>query len=233
MDAALSRLELEIEEQDKELLLQHLFLVIEKNKVLNLTRITSVEEAIVLHIEDSLAAYPEFSSVEGMFCDIGTGGGFPGIPLGIVSRRNGVLLDSVKKKANAVQGFIEELSLDKQLTCLGCRSEEHAHEQPESYSTVIGRAVASLNVLQELATPLLADGGTFISMRSAESDEQKEAASKAADVLGLELESLREFKIGPEEKSFDRSVYVYRKVKEAKITLPRRPGMATKKPLGI
>ena len=81
----------------------YLDLVIEKNKELNLTRIETREKGMLLHIEDSLSCIDEFTSQDGPFLDIGTGGGFPGVPLAIASGRTGVLIDSVQKKARAVQ----------------------------------------------------------------------------------------------------------------------------------
>ena len=137
LDAALLRLRIDANEEQKELLLKHLYLVIEKNKVINLTRITSAEEAIVLHIEDSLSIYKQFSQIEGEFIDIGTGAGYPGIPLAIISGKQGTLLDSVKKKANCVQEFVNILSLNRQLNVINLRSEELAAERKCSYSVVV------------------------------------------------------------------------------------------------
>ena len=231
LEAALSRIQIDLGPQFSDKLLGHLHLLIEKNKVLNLTRIESLEQGIILHLEDSLAVYPEFQRYQGRFCDIGTGGGFPGLPLGIVSGAPGVLLDSVKKKAAAVQGFIDELGLSSQLEALGLRSEELALEQPESFDVVVARAVSSLNVVEELATPLLKPDGVLIAMRGTESEDQLEYASHAATKLGLSLESSRKSTVGPADTSVSRSVYVYRKTGESQIKLPRRPGMATKKPL--
>jgi 16S rRNA (guanine527-N7)-methyltransferase len=230
LDAALSRLNLDVDQSKRDLLLRHLALLFEKNRVLNLTRIDSLEDAVVLHIEDSLSIYPEFQKTEGRFCDIGTGGGFPGLPLGIVSGRPGILLDSVKKKAKAVDEFINALGLSGTLQSRGMRSEELALEMPASFSCVVARAVSSLAAVEELACPLLEFGGSLIAMRGTEIAEDLEAASAAADVLGLELVEQRSFSIGDGRAS--RSVYRYQRVRESQKKLPRRPGMAQKKPLG-
>ena len=229
LDAALSRIKLDLDSKKKDLLLDHLKLVIEKNRVLNLTRITSFEEAVVLHIEDSLSVFPEFNEYGGNYLDIGTGGGFPGIPLGIVSGYEGVLLDSVKKKANAVSEFIDVLGLNNQLSAVGLRSEELATQQAGQFDVVIARAVSSLPTVEELAAPLLSSEGHLIAMRGKDSDEDLKSAQIASESLGLELVSVRKFEIGLEE--FSRSVCVFEKVSEPKIKLPRRPGMAAKKPL--
>ena len=230
LDAALSRLGLDVDQTKREMLLEHLDLLYEKNKVLNLTRIDSLEDAVVFHVEDSLSIYPEFQKTNGPFCDIGTGGGFPGIPLGIVSGRPGVLLDSVKKKAQAVDQFIKTLGLSDTLQAQGMRSEELALKVPAFFSCVVARAVSSLAAVEELACPLLEMGGSLIAMRGTEKSEDLDAAAKAADILGLELMEERHFTIGDDRAA--RSVYRFERVREAKKILPRRPGMAQKKPFG-
>lgn len=220
---------LESLERDKqEQILRYLDLVIDKNKELNLTRIDTRDKGILLHIEDSLSCLEEFSKKQGPFLDIGTGGGFPGVPLAIASARPGVLIDSVQKKARAVKEMVHEVELEDQLEVLGCRSEDLAREQPNSFDTVILRAVDSIPSALELATPLLADGGDVILLKARESDEDIEESKKIAKKLGLELVSQRAFKLGDE---FDRYILVYEKVGESEIKLPRRNGMAHKRPL--
>ena len=230
LDAALGRLGLEFNQKTKDMLLDYLDKVIEKNKVINLTRITSFEDAVVLHLEDSLSIYKDFCQTSGRFLDIGTGAGFPGIPLGITTGRKGVLLDSVKKKTVAVQGFIDELGLSSTLSAIGMRSEELAQEQPASFGVVTARAVSSLPAVQELATPLLERGGKLIAMRAQDSAEDIVLAKKSADLLGLELIERREFCIG-KQAEYTRSVCVFQKVSKSKVKLPRHPGYASKKPL--
>lgn len=228
LDAALFRQNIDVDESIKENLLKHLHLVIEYNKILNLTRITNIEDAIVLHLEDSLSAYEEFTSHPGKFIDIGTGGGFPGIPLALVSQKEGTLLDSIKKKADAVSKIVQQLKL-KNISVLGERSEEHAIQHREEYDVVIARAVSSLPVVEEYATPLLKTNGILVSLRSNEEDESIEQALRAAEILGLELVSERKFLL---DNRFNRSIYVFEKTSESSVNLPRRNGMATKRPLG-
>ena len=230
-EAAFSRLGLPLNEELAQQLARYLELLIRKNQELNLTRIASFEDAVVLHIEDSLAVLPEFAGRTGLFCDIGTGGGVPGIPLALAAGRQGVLLDSVQKKAAAVQGFIEELGLCEQLTSVGERSELYAGTHAGEFDTVVARAVASLVVVQELATPLLGDGGILIAMRGSEDAAAVERAKLASAKLGLELAEQREFFIGSPDTSYHRSVFVFQKVAEPAVKLPRRPGMAAKRPL--
>ena len=227
--AALSRIGVEVEESVVEGLLDHLKMVIEKNKTLNLTRIDSIEDGIALHIADSLSVLPEFDSTEGQFIDIGTGGGFPGIPLSIATGREGSLLDSVKKKATAVEDFVEQLGMSDRISVYGMRSEELALNRPNAYSVVVARAVCALPSLLELSAPLLKIGGSLIAMKAKESTEDMNAVSKACKILGFEKVSQRSFYIDDE---FERTVYMFNKVDESTVKLPRRPGMAQKKPYG-
>ena len=200
------------------------------HRVLNLTRIVDFDKAIELHVEDSLSTLDEFERSQGRFCDIGTGGGFPGIPLAIVTGRQGTLLDSVQKKAAAVKGFVDELGLNDQLEVKGIRSEQLASESPSCYGVVVARAVSCIAAVEELATPLLEPGGHLIAMRGRDSEEDLDAAHKAATVLGLSLISNRTFTL-PSDGAF-RRILVFARVLEPEKKIPRRPGVAQKHPLG-
>ena len=206
----------------------YLDLVIEKNKELNLTRIETREKGMLLHIEDSLSCIDEFTSQDGLFLDIGTGGGFPGVPLAIASGRTGVLIDSVQKKARAVQEMIDELNLSNVIQVRGIRSEELALEVGEKFHTVIARAVSSLPTVLELATPLLVSHGEFIALRGKEDERSIEEGHRIAKKLGLEMISSRHLYIG---ETYERNILVFKKVGKPTIKLPRRNGMAQKKPL--
>ncbi|MGI6754487.1 MAG: 16S rRNA (guanine(527)-N(7))-methyltransferase RsmG [Atopobiaceae bacterium] len=215
-----------------ELLLKHLSLVIEKNKVVNLTRIVDEEEAIYLHILDSLLLIPSLAEApQGRFLDIGTGAGFPGIPLSIVSGRKGVLVDSVGKKINAVQEFIHELHLDKMISARHVRVEDLALKEKGSYAAVVARAVAQINILIEYATPLLSGGGKLIITKSHPSKEELDAGSAAAEICGLKFESQDTFEL-PQGLGH-REILVYKRVGSPTIKLPRKPGTALRQPLGV
>ena len=206
----------------------YLELVIEKNKEINLTRIDTEEKGMLLHIEDSLSCLDEFERQEGEFLDIGTGGGFPGVPLAIASGRTGVLIDSVQKKARAVQEMIEELGLDNQIQALGVRSEELALDVGERFSTVVARAVSSLPVVMELATPLLTPEGELIALRGKEDEVDETLIERVSEKLGLRLISKKHIYIS---EIYERTIYVFKKVSQPTIKLPRRNGMAQKRPL--
>lgn len=217
-----------LDQEKREKVLRYLDLVIEKNKTLNLTRIDSRDKGILLHVEDSLSCLDEFMKQEGPFLDIGTGGGFPGVPLSIASDRPGVLIDSVQKKAKAVDELMNELGLQGQIEALGCRSEELALERPNEFSTVVLRAVDSIPVALELATPLLKSEGEVILLKAKETPESIERSKGVAKKLGLELVSQRSFKLGDE---YERCILVYKRIGDPEIKLPRRNGMAHKRPL--
>ena len=104
-------------EAQQDLIRRHLELIIEANKTTNLTRIDSLEDGMLLHVEDSLSGLPEINAApEGLYGDLGTGGGFPGIPLAIVTGRATILADSVGKKTRVLDGVIQELGLRNQVT---------------------------------------------------------------------------------------------------------------------
>lgn len=148
--------------RQRELLDKHLELVIEENKVTNLTRIVDWESAQVLHVEDSLAGLPEVEgALEGPYLDMGSGAGFPGIPLAIMTGRETLLADSVGKKTRALDSFAAELGIDDIVSTYHGRIEDLALQQPNHFSLVTARALSSLASLLELASPLLTKGGRF------------------------------------------------------------------------
>lgn len=224
------RLGISISSEQQELLLMHLALVLEKNTQLNLTSIKGMQDGIILHIEDSLVAAIEMAQApEGPFCDIGTGGGFPGIPLGIVSNRDGVLIDSVKKKAHAVQGFIEKLGLAEKLSAEGIRAEELAIAKGNHFSIVISRALSSLPAILELSAPLLKSGGHAIALKGKLTEEEYAYGKETAEIVGLRQVSDRTLTIG--DGFATRRVLAFEKIGEPQVKLPRKIGLAQKRPL--
>ena len=215
------------------LLLKHLGLVIETNKTTNLTRIDTFEQGIYLHLIDSvicsqsIGALPHHHSV----LDLGTGGGFPGIPLAIMLGSETTLLDSIGKKASAVSSFIHELDLDDRCHAICSRSEELALQMPCSFDVVVARAVAQTNVLIEYAAPLLVEGGTLCSWKANIDDDEISTAERAADICGMRIVSRETYEL-PKGYGHREIIYI-EKNGESKIKLPRRNGMATKRPLGL
>ena len=217
-----------------ELLIRHLELVVEKNNSLNLTRITNEHEAIVLHILDSLLFIAHNPSVLGpgeKLLDIGTGAGYPGLPLTIVSDCQSVLIDSVGKKVNAVEEFAEALGLSDRVSCLHARAEEVPKVCHSRFDVVVARAVAQTNVLIEYATPCLRRNGTLLVGKGNPSNEETQAASRAAKICGLEESGRFEYDL-PHELGH-RTILAYTKTGNPRIKLPRQNGMAKRSPLGL
>ena len=223
---------IEVSNDQAALLLRHLELVIEKNKVLNLTRIVDEQDAITKHLVDSLLSVKAFERVDdrsARFLDVGTGAGFPGIPFGIMTGCKGTLLDSVGKKIQAVQEFIDELGLDGSLEAQAMRVEDLARERRGAYGCVTARAVAELNVLLEYAAPLLHKGGVLIVSKGQLKDDELANGAYAAKVCGFDYVSRETFEL-PHDAGH-REILVYQKTRKPEIKLPRNVGMAKHKPL--
>lgn len=217
--------------QEYPLLLEHLKAVLLKNQTQNLTSIKNVDAGKVLHIEDSLSVLIEVNEAPlGPMADIGSGAGYPGIPLAIVSGRQTTLVESNNKKARFLKEFTESHKLNDLLTVSALRTEELSFELPNAFSVITARALAALPTLLELATPLLAQGGHLIALKGTCDATEESQGSAAAKILGLELIKKRTFSLTKENAQ--RSVYVYEKIDEPSVKLPRRPGIAGKRPLG-
>ena len=209
----------------------HLDYVLRTNSSIRLTAIHDKSEGERLHVLDSLLVLPElFSAPEGEMLDVGTGGGYPGVPLALAANRSVDLLDSVQKKAKAIQSFLEESYVGNlELKALGVRAEELALTQPAHYAVVLARAVSSLPALVELASPLLEMGGHLIAHKGPFDDSELSRAIAVADMTGMRLLAKREYRLL--EGNEQRTVYVFEKSSEPQIDLPRRPGRAQRKPL--
>lgn len=218
-----------MEQSVEQLIDRYMSSVLEVNKTLNLTRIEDSEEARLLHIEDSLSGLKELDNApDGRYVDLGSGGGFPGVPLAIASGRETLLVDSVKKKMAAVQSIIDTLGLSSVSTYDG-RIEDLSTQQREQFSAATARALAKLSVLMELASPLLKQGGVLICYKAQLSEEELDKALKLQSYLGMKLKSDREFLLS--DNVTHRRIIVFEKVKQPGLKLPRRIGLAQKKPL--
>lgn len=210
-----------------ELMKKHLQLVLEANKTTNITRISSWEEGVLLHIEDSLTALPEMNMApEGNYVDLGSGAGYPGIPLAIETGRTTLLVDSVRKKTDLLDSFIEELGLMNVETYHG-RIEDLGRERPRSFAVSTARALSQLSVLMELASPLLKKNGLLICYKAHLSDEELNHSFSLQKKTGMKFLSNREVELG----EYERRIVCFKKISEPEIKLPRKTGMAQKAPL--
>ena len=159
---------------------------------------------------------------------MGSGAGFPGIPLAIMTGRETLLADSVGKKTRALGSFAAELGIDDIVSTYHGRIEDLALQQPNHFSLVTARALSSLASLLELASPLLAKGGSLVCYKTHSESEELEHAREIARKLGMEFVSSRGFTLSDGETS--RAIIVFRKRCNPSMKLPRRVGMAQKKP---
>ncbi|MCH3967433.1 MAG: 16S rRNA (guanine(527)-N(7))-methyltransferase RsmG [Atopobiaceae bacterium] len=225
-----SSIGIDLTDRECDLLLGHLALMLEKNKVMNLTGIKDSKEAVNLHVIDSLMMLKSFQITRGRFVDIGTGGGFPGIPLAIMTGRPGVLMDSVHKKVVACSEFISELGLGNQLDVTSKRAEDYALSHKGEFGVVVARAVAPLGILCEYASPLLMAGGSLLVTKGRLSDDELAQGEQAASICGLEIVS-RETSELPDSNAH-REIILLKKCRKPSIRLPRQVGEAKKHPLG-
>lgn len=204
-------------------------LLIEWNKVMNLTSITDEKEIIVKHFIDSLTI-EKYIPKNSKIIDIGSGAGFPGIPLKIVRDDiNITLLDSLNKRINFLNNVIKECKISNAEAIHG-RAEElgQAVAYREKYDIVTARAVANLSTLSELCIPFIKIGGNFVCMK-ADAEEEIEEANRAVKVFGAKLIKKDKIKLAPIEAN--RTIIVYEKEKNTPKQYPRKPGTPAKSPI--
>ncbi|MDU5913364.1 MAG: 16S rRNA (guanine(527)-N(7))-methyltransferase RsmG [Anaerococcus vaginalis] len=200
-------------------------MLIETNKKFNLTSIDDPKEIKIKHFEDSLTIKNYIN--KGMkVLDIGSGAGFPGIPLRIEKDFDLTLIDSVNKKVNFMNEVIEELGLDN-TRAIHVRAEDFAKDHREEFDLVISRAVANLSTLLEYGLPFLKVGGIFIAMKGPKAEEEIEEAQNALKILGGELINIDTIDLhGNTRKNI-----LIKKVRSTKKKYPRGKNQAKKNPL--
>lgn len=196
LQAGLSRLQLQLDEQTVDRLCAFGEAVIEKNKVMNLTAITEPSQVAELHLLDSLTLLNVVPLKGKSLLDVGTGAGFPGVPLKIAEPSLKLtLLDSLQKRMHWLEN--EALpALDVPARFLTGRAEDFAAANREHYDIVTSRAVARLNLLCELCLPYVHKGGCFLALKGADAMEELTEAKKAISVLGGTYERTEEVNIG-------------------------------------
>lgn len=187
--------ELGLDTEKAETLAHFAALMLAKNAVMNLTRITEPDAVAQLHLLDS-AALLRFADLRGKKAvDVGTGAGFPGMPLRILEPDFDLtLLDSLGKRVEWLREACDTLSL-RRVECVHARAEEFAAEKREQFDFALSRAVANLQVLCELCLPLVCVGGRFLAMKSVDSDEEIRAAKNAVKTLGGKIAAIEDYTI--------------------------------------
>ena len=198
------------------------------NEKFNVTAITDEDKFRELMLYDSLTVLKYVSFAGKNVLDVGTGAGYPGLPLMIASDGNFTLLDSTKKKVDHINEYIKENEL-KNGSAVCFRVEDYAKENGETFDYVIARAVASLNILLELCMPLLKVGGVFIAMKGAKAEEEIELSKNAFKKLDAEIIELVKFNL-PISKE-ERNIILIRKNKKTNKRYPRSYSEIKKQPL--
>ena len=240
MDRELGLLGIKLSEKQLEQFFTYYEMLVEKNKVMNLTAITDEPDVVSKHFSDSLSLFGLLREMQAggdawyktcNVIDVGTGAGFPGIPLKIVFPELRVtLLDSLNKRVIWLKEVCTDLGLEGVCFVHG-RAEDIGRqaEHREMYDLCVSRAVANLSSLSEYCMPFVKVGGYFIPYKSGEIDEELNQAKKAIGILGGKLKSVEKFVLPGTDAA--RSLVMIEKVKPVSKKYPRKAGLPTKEPL--
>lgn len=219
---------IELEENQIEKFYNYMNLLLEWNEKINLTAITEPNEVILKHFIDS-ATIIKYIENNMSIVDVGTGAGFPGIPLNIIKNNaKYTLVDSLNKRINFLNEVIEKLGLQN-INTVHSRIEDFAKNNKEKFDIATSRAVASLNVLLEYLLPLVKVGGICICMKGSNAKEEIENASKALEILGGKIEKIE--KIILPNSDIVRNIIIVRKIKSTPNKYPRKAGTPSKEPI--
>ena len=211
---------------------KHMKLVLEWNKKVNLTAITNEDDFIKKHFIDSIlcAGFDEIKNADTLI-DVGTGAGFPGVPLALVfPDKQFLLIDSLGKRIKILYEILETLGISN-VTPIHTRAEDLAHkkEYREKFDICFSRAVANLATLAEYCLPFVNIGGAFISYKGPDAGEELKWAGNAIKLLGGEAEDIR--KINIEGFDLDHNIIIVKKKRNTPVKYPRKAGTPTKEPL--
>lgn len=206
----------------------YMSLLLEWNEKINLTAITNPKDIILKHFVDCATIY---EYVEGKVLDMGTGAGFPGVPLKILNPKIEIkLVDSLNKRINFLKIIIKELNLNN-IEAIHSRAEELGNNKDyrEKFDVVVSRAVAQTSILAEYTIPFCKIGGKCIFMKGANIQEELNNSKKAITILGGKIEKIDELYL--EEKNNNRKIIVIKKLNNTPIKYPRKPGTPSKEPI--
>ena len=224
------KLNIELNNKQKEQFFKYMNLLLEWNEKINLTAITEPNEIVLKHFIDSMTIL-KYVDNDLKLIDVGTGAGFPGIPVKIVNNSIDVtLLDSLNKRINFLNEVIGQLELHG-INTTHARVEEFGKNKifRENFDIVTSRAVASLNILVEYMLPLVKVGGKCICMKGSNVEEEIENSKNAINILGGKIEKVESFELP--NSNISRNIIIIKKLKETPIKYPRKPGIPSKEPL--
>ena len=227
-----NELSVELNEQQVKQFIRFYELLVEWNKVMNLTGITEYEEVVEKHFVDSLSIVKSINIMDvNTVIDIGTGAGFPGIPLKIAFPHLKItLLDSLNKRIKFLNTVIDELGLEDIYTIHG-RAEDFAKQEAyrEKYDLCVSRAVANLSTLSEYCLPYVNVDGRFVPYKSGDIEEELNNSKKAVQILGGQIENTIKFELPGTD--IGRSFVNIKKIKNTSKKYPRKAGLPSKEPL--
>lgn len=227
---AFSKIDLTLNDKQAEQFFRYYELLIQKNQVMNLTSITEFDDVVLKHFLDSLMIC-KIQEPEGSLIDVGTGAGFPGIPLKIMyPDLKVVLLDSLNKRVQFLNEVIRKLGLEN-IKAIHGRAEDVAKQKiyREQFDCCVSRAVANLSSLAEYCIPFVKTGGYFIPYKSGKIQEELDSGKKAINILGGTVEIVKEFELP--ETDISRCLLYIRKIENTPQKYPRKAGMPTKEPI--
>lgn len=228
----LQQLHIALSEKQMEQFLQYYELLVEKNKVMNLTAITEFDEVVEKHFLDSVSLTQQLDLHQPLkVLDLGTGAGFPGIPLKIVFPELEItLMDSLNKRVLFLKDVISSLQLEN-IEAVHGRAEEAARNKKyrESFDLCVSRAVANISTLSEYCLPFVKIGGSFISYKSSTIEDELEDGKKGIAILGGKVKDVYKFTLP--ESELQRSFVIIEKEKKTPKAYPRKAGTPSKEPL--
>ena len=224
---------IELKEEQLSMLSSFYEMLVEKNKVMNLTGITEWDDVVLRHYIDSISISEimNLNDFRGKVLDLGTGAGFPGIPLKIIFPNLQItLFDSLNKRIRFLQEVIDELEL-KNIEAIHGRAEEFGKNSDyrEQYDLVVSRAVANIATLSEYCLPFVKVGGSFISYKTDSIEEEISNSGKAVSILGGKIERVEHFTLP--NTDMERSLLQIKKIKTTGKKFPRKAGLPSKEPL--
>ena len=214
-------------EEQIEKFYKYMNLLIEWNQKINLTAIVEPKEIIQKHFIDSMSVLNYIQDKKNII-DVGTGAGFPGIPIKIANPNiNVTLLDSLQKRVNFLSEVVSQLELDK-IKAVHSRAEDYAKENRESYDVAISRAVANMSTLVEYLLPYVKQDGIVICMKGPNIEDELEKSKKAISILGGKIEHIEHLFL---DEEMERNLIIIRKIKPTPKQYPRKAGKPAKEPI--